>query len=240
MSDRRRRGSGCLVAVVALIAVLAAVGIVGDRVAKSYAENRLAETIQRELGADTTPTVSIAGWPFLWHAWHREFDEASISADEFTLSDQTRSIRVSDVQVDLYRVTTSSDFSSAVLGQVDASGLLTWDELSRQVGSGEVSGAGDGRIRILYTMVIFGQEIDVEASGRPVLDRAAQQLRIEDVNLRVVGMDVPQRITEQLMRMRLGEIDLTLPLDLHITSLEVVEEGVAITVNGHDLSVPPN
>lgn len=238
--SERRRGSGCLVAVVALIIALAAIGIIGDRATKSYVEKRVADTIQQELGTDAPPTVTVAGWPFLWQLWHREFGEATITADEITLSDDSRSVRINDINVDLYRVTTADDFSSAVLGQVDAAGLLTWDELSRQVGSGEVSGAGNGRIEILYTMVIFGQEIDVEASGRPVLDRASQQLLIEDVNLRVVGMDVPQRITEQLLRMRLGEIDLTLPMDLQITSLEVVDRGVAITVTGNNVSVPPN
>ncbi|MGJ3507124.1 LmeA family phospholipid-binding protein [Enemella sp. A6] len=233
--SERRKGSGCLVAVVVLIALLSGAVVIGDNLTRDYVEEEFATGVQSELGMDVPPEVDIQGWPFLWQLWQRKFDHVQMNAAQATLSDQERSIRVDDLHVDLHGVNASQDYTELVAERLNATGRLSWDELSRLVDGGQVSAAGSDRIKIRYTLEVFGQTIDVEASGKPVLDAEAQKLKIEDVDLRVVGMDVPRAITEELMRLRLGEIDLALPMGLRVDALGVAERGIEVQVSGTEV-----
>ncbi|NLT29336.1 MAG: DUF2993 domain-containing protein [Propionibacterium sp.] len=233
--SERRRGSGCLVAVVVLIALLSGAVIVGDRMARDYVEDEFAAGVRQELGLDVPPEVTINGWPFLWQLWQRSFDHVEMTAPRATLSDQNRSIVVDDLHLNLHAVNASQDFTEIVAERLDATGRLSWQELSTLVQGGQVSQAGPDRIKIRYALEVFGESIDVEASGRPVLDAAAQKLEIEDVTLRVVGMDVPQVITDELMKLRLGEIDLALPMGLRVDALEVADRGIELEVSGTEV-----
>lgn len=209
--------------------------MVADRMTKGYVEDQFATGVQHELGMDTPPDVTINGWPFLWQLYQRTFDHVEMTADRATLSDQHRSIRVADLDLDLHTVRASDDFATLTAERLAATGRLTWDELSSLVDGGEVAFAGEGRIKITSTVQVYGQDVDVEASGKPVLNAAEQQLEIHEVTLRVVGMDVPQEITDELLRMQVGEINLTLPMNLRVDALSVVEDGIDLEVSGTEV-----
>ena len=63
--------------------MLAGLAVVGDRLAASYAENRIASEIQKE-GFRARPDVTIYGFPFLTQVLDRHFRHAHMTARNVT------------------------------------------------------------------------------------------------------------------------------------------------------------
>jgi hypothetical protein len=63
--------------------LLVAAAVIGDQVAKSYAEKRVAEQIQSS-GLNSKPSVNIEGWPFLTQIAAHDLRAVDISADNVT------------------------------------------------------------------------------------------------------------------------------------------------------------
>src|SRR5690242_5576650 len=61
---RRRRGRGIAISFLVL-AILVAAFLIGDRMAKSYAQDKIAQQIQTQATLAAKPSVSIEGFPFL-------------------------------------------------------------------------------------------------------------------------------------------------------------------------------
>lgn len=78
---RRRRWPVVLLVVVVLILVI---GFVGDQVAKSYAQNRIAQQIQTSANLSAKPSVGIEGWPFLTQIAAHDVKAIDISANGVT------------------------------------------------------------------------------------------------------------------------------------------------------------
>ena len=81
---RRRRKRWPIVLVVLVVLILAILGI-GDQVAKSVAQNDIANQIQSS-GLSTKPSVNIEGWPFLTQVAAHDVKTIDISANNVTAS----------------------------------------------------------------------------------------------------------------------------------------------------------
>jgi hypothetical protein len=77
---RRRRG---LIALVIAVVVIVAIFVIGDQIAKAYAQNRIAQQIQSS-GLNAKPKVNIEGWPFLTQVAAHDVKAVDISADNVT------------------------------------------------------------------------------------------------------------------------------------------------------------
>jgi LmeA-like phospholipid-binding len=80
---RRRRHRGLTVLIVVLV-VLVAIAVIGDQVAKSYAQNRVAEQIQTSAELNSKPSVNIEGWPFLTQIAAHNLRAVDITANNVT------------------------------------------------------------------------------------------------------------------------------------------------------------
>jgi LmeA-like phospholipid-binding len=63
--------------------VLALAFVVADFVARSYAEDRASTALQDSFHLSKKPTVTLAGFPFLFHAASGHFDSISLSDKDF-------------------------------------------------------------------------------------------------------------------------------------------------------------
>jgi LmeA-like phospholipid-binding len=77
---RRRRPLLWLTVVIVIILIIAGIG---DQVAKSYAQNRIAQQIQQS-GLNAKPSVTIEGWPFLTQILAHNLKTVDISASNVT------------------------------------------------------------------------------------------------------------------------------------------------------------
>ena len=81
---RRRRKRWPIVLTVVIVLILAILGI-GDQVAKSVAQNTIAQKIQSS-GLSAKPSVSIEGWPFLTQVAAHDVKTIDISGNNETAS----------------------------------------------------------------------------------------------------------------------------------------------------------
>jgi len=83
-AGRRRRKRWPIVLTVVIVLILAILGI-GDQVAKSVAQNTIAQKIQTS-GLSAKPSVSIEGWPFLTQLAAKDIKVIDISGNNETAS----------------------------------------------------------------------------------------------------------------------------------------------------------
>jgi hypothetical protein len=81
---RRRRRRWPIVLTVVIVLILAILGI-GDQVAKSVAQNTIAQKVQSS-GLSAKPSVSIEGWPFLTQLAAKDIKTIDISGNNVTAS----------------------------------------------------------------------------------------------------------------------------------------------------------
>jgi hypothetical protein len=127
---RRRRRHRGLTALVVILVVLIVAAVIGDQVAKSYAQNRVAEQIQTS-GLNTKPSVNIEGWPFLTQIAAHDLRAVDISASNATADSGklTFSFTARATGVHL-----NSSFSSATVDQISARAVVPFSSLPGLVG----------------------------------------------------------------------------------------------------------
>jgi hypothetical protein len=82
-TGRRRRRHPVAILVLVLV-VLAAIFVIGDQLAKSYAQNQVAQQVQQSAQMSAKPAVSMKGWPFLTQIASHDLKQVDISANNVT------------------------------------------------------------------------------------------------------------------------------------------------------------
>jgi hypothetical protein len=83
---RRRRRHRGLIALAVVLVIIVVVLVIGDQIARSYAQNRVAQQIQTSANMSSKPSVSIEGWPFLTQVASHNLKAVDIKADNVTTS----------------------------------------------------------------------------------------------------------------------------------------------------------
>jgi len=121
---RRRRRRGWIALLVVVVVILAILGI-GDQVARSYAENRIAEQIQSS-GLNTKPSVSIAGWPFLTQVAAHDIKTINISANNVTTTGGKLPVNFTATATGVHP---DSSFNSATIDHISGQATITYQAL---------------------------------------------------------------------------------------------------------------
>jgi LmeA-like phospholipid-binding len=122
---RRRRRRWPIVLLVVVILILAILGI-GDQVAKSVAQNRIAQQIQTSAQLSAKPSVSIQGWPFLTQVAAHDLKEIDISADNITTTGGKLPV---DFTAKATGVHPDSSFNSATVDHISGQVTITYQAL---------------------------------------------------------------------------------------------------------------
>lgn len=127
---RRRRRRWPVVLLVVVILLLAILGI-GDQVARSYAEGRIAQKIQTSANLSAKPSVSIEGWPFLTQIAAHDVGTVDISANDVTADSGklpfSFTAKASGVHL-------NSSFNSATIDQINGQATLPFSSVVSLLG----------------------------------------------------------------------------------------------------------
>src|SRR3954447_16223506 len=203
--------------VLVTVVVLVVLFVVADRVANYLAERKAADTIKDSQQLSSSPSVDIAGFPFLTQLAAGDFDRISINAKDLPVGGEARQLELAHLKVVLHGVTVSRDFSTVHADSADATAKITYDELSRTLGV-HVTYAGNGRVRATTSVTVLGRTISGSITSRPRLHGTA--LSFGDRSIDGAGNLVAQ-LTEALNRVFGLEIPLTdIPFKVRVRSLQ--------------------
>lgn len=119
---RRRRWIALAVVVVVILAILG----VGDQVARSYAQNRIAAQIETSSGLESKPAVTIEGWPFLTQVAAHDIKTIDISADNVTTAGGRLPV---DFTATATGVHPNSSFNGAKVDHISGQATITYQAL---------------------------------------------------------------------------------------------------------------
>ena len=126
---RRRRGRGWIALLVVLV-VLAVLFVIGDQVAKAYAQNAIAQRIQSSANLTSKPSVTIEGFPFLTQLASRDLHTVDISASNV----QQNKLDITSIKATATGVHLNSGFSSATVDHITGTAFISFASLESAAG----------------------------------------------------------------------------------------------------------
>ncbi len=225
----RRRGLGCVVALVILLALL----IGGDRVAAAITDNQLASKIQTSQNLSQKPSVSIDGFPFLTQVISRHFDHATVDINNL----DAHGVPIQHIHADLRGVHVSSGYNSAVVDTLTSTATLSYDQvattLSKEAGIGQISlsqGTGN-QVKATYGIAGIDVSADVTVSllgGNEIeFKTTTVHTPLSGLGLNTGGFDV---------KVPLGN----LPFGMQLKDLQVTSTGVDFSADGQNVVLTGN
>jgi hypothetical protein len=217
------------------LVVLLGLAVVCDRVAVGFAEDKVAEQMASKGDLAGTPSVDIAGFPFLTQAFAGNYENVRISLTAHDL-DQPAGTRA-DVRLHGVHVPLSSVLSGSVsevpVDRIDGTATLSYELLAAQLGGDTtLRREGDG-LRITKTVQIAGYTLPLTAAGTVTLD--GDDLVVDVQKASGAGVDVPGFLVDQVSDL----LDLrytvpALPFGLQLTSVQPADDGVRVGVAAKD------
>lgn len=225
MRTRRRRRRWPLITGIVVIIVLVLL-VVADRVANAIAENTMASQIQQQ-GFPTKPNVTIEGFPFFTQLLGHDFNTVNISASNVPEGPLT----ISSLHATLHGMHVNGSYNSATIDTIDGTGLITFPELANAGGLGQgITLAPDpGNPNEINANVDLG-------IVNTTLTSKITRISANKFNVSLVSAgDVPTNLIGNL-----ANFDVTipkLPAGVTIDSVTVTQQGVQITITGHNTTL---
>jgi hypothetical protein len=114
-----------------VLAVLAVVAVVVDRVAEHVAEGEVATVVKDREGLPSEPDVEFHGFPFLTQVLANDLSKVTMTLPEVEPRvGDTEQIRVEDVKVTFENVRTSDSFHRATAERMTGSAMIPYDSIS--------------------------------------------------------------------------------------------------------------
>lgn len=217
------------------LAVLGGGGYLADNAVRDAAEEQVASALQAELGLAEPPRVQLGGVPFSLALVTRSVPDATATAAALPLEVSGHQVEFTDVRLTTGRI--QLDQGQARIAQVRATAQLGYPDLARVAGV-PVAHAGDGRLELRYTRVLFGREVSLAVSARPELDVAAAVVRLTDPRLDVAGQTIDVNLSQAQLDAIVEPISVELERGLRLESLEPTGAGLGVAIAGEDLTVP--
>jgi hypothetical protein len=222
-------------ALLVVVLLLGGLAVGADRVAVGIAEDKVAEQLAAKGGLSGTPTVDIAGFPFLTQAVAGRYDDVRISltAEELGQPAGTRAdIALHGVHVPLSSVVSGS-VEKVPVDRVDGTATLSYALLSAQLGGDTtLRREGDG-LRITKTVEVLGQTLPLTAVGTVSLD--GNQLVVDVEKAAGAGVDVPGFLVSRVSDLLDLRYDVpALPFGLQLTGVRPAADGVDLELAARD------
>jgi len=232
---RRRRRKGPLIALITLIVIIVLL-VVSDRVANAYAENQMASQFQSSLGLSGKPDVTIQGFPFWTQLIAHDFHQVNITASNETINSVNAgggALEIKSLDATLHGLHFQSfNSNSATVDQFNATALVTLSAL------GNVGGIPQG-----VTLTPAGpNQVKATLSLGPLSTSATATITQSGPNQIHVQITDFGGIPASALG-NFGNFTITipkLPPGVTIQSVSVTQQGVMITITGHDTTLSQN
>jgi hypothetical protein len=220
-------------ALLVVLLVLGGLALLADRVAESFAEDRVAQVVTERGELAGRPEVEIGGFPFLTQAVAGRYDEVRIALEAADLGqpEGTRAdVSLRGAEVALSDVLSGSVQEVPVEG-IDGTATLPYGLLADQLGPDTtLARAGDG-LRVDSTAEVAGQTLEFSATGTVSLDGDTLLIDVDEIS--GPGVDVPDILVDQVS----DALDLSyripqLPFGLQVTGVRPADAGLLVDVQG--------
>lgn len=220
---RRRRRRWPLITAITVIVVLALLAV-ADRVANAIAENQMASQIQSS-GFPAKPNVTIQGFPFFTQLLAKDFKTVDISASNVTEGP----LVIASVQATLHGIHINGSFSGATIDSITGSALVNFTAL-----------ANAGGVPQGVTLTADGpNQVKANVTVGPLSDTAVAQITqtgTSQINVKVVDAGgIPTSLLGNLANFTVTVPKL--PAGMVIQSVSVTQQGVLITIAGHNTTL---
>ncbi|MFI9204986.1 DUF2993 domain-containing protein [Streptomyces sp. NPDC053048] len=142
--------------------------VLADRCAVMYAEKKAQQKLQQALHLEAEPQVDIHGFPFLTQVLTKRLRQVDVTVPDVA-ADRVSLAKVRASAEDI-RLTGSlpADIRGAVVGRLDGSVLLAFDDMNRELGASQVkfSDLGGNAIGAKGRLSVAGQELVLRAQAR--------------------------------------------------------------------------
>ncbi len=208
-------GGGVLVGFVLLVALIAGIGAVVDRVAAHFAETAIATQLHSATGTKAQPAVTITGWPFLTQLAAHDLTEVDVSTRDY----RAGTVTVARIDLQLHDAWRSG--TTVTARRVTGTATVLLPELQRLIGNGVTLTSGSDGLHIAAT--VLGQKV----TGRATVTVSGSQLHL------VPTVTSPARVS-------LPPIDVpvpTLPWGVTVTGVTVSPAGVTLAATATDVDL---
>jgi hypothetical protein len=213
------------------LVVLVVLFVAADRIGDYVAVRAAATTLKNSQHLDSTPSVDIAGFPFLTQLASGDFDTITVGADDVPV-DGGR-VAISRLHVVLHGVHVPRNFDRVQADRADATARIGYAELSRLLG-GTVSYVLDGRVRARVSVSALGRTVSGSITARPQLRGAS--LGFGDTRIDGAAGNLAAALTRALNRVFDLRLPLTdIPFKVQVRSLQATAAGIELTLTGSDL-----
>jgi hypothetical protein len=218
---RRRRGRGWIALLVVLI-VLAVIFVVGDQVARSYAQNTIATKIKSD-GFPVKPTVSIKGFPFLTQVAEHDVRTVDLSASNV----QEGKLEISSITATASGVHLNSSFNSATIDSINGKAVVSFSSVESALGVRGITivpdpSAGSGMAKLsIGPLSAVGQ---VSLTSPTKLTVRLQNLG--GIPTSAIGLQPDYTISLP-----------SLPLGIQISGVSITAQGLSFPLSAHNTTL---
>ena len=210
--------------------------MVSDRVANAYAENQMASQFQSSLALSGKPHVTIQGFPFWTQLIAKDFNNVDITASNETINSVTAgggALEIESLNATLHGLHFSGfNTNSATVDQLTATALITFTALGNVGGIPQgVSITPDGPNQVKATISLGPLSASAVAT---ITQTGPNKINVHVSNFGGIPVD-------QLGNF--GDFTISipkLPPGVTIQSVSVTQQGVRVTISGHDTTLSQN
>ncbi|MFD8380464.1 DUF2993 domain-containing protein [Streptomyces sp. NPDC059679] len=226
---RRRK----VIAVASLAALLIG-GVVVDRAAAARAESRTAKAFQEGMGTPERPSVHVSGFPVLTQLARGSLRHVDVTAHDLPARGTARPLPVAKLTVGLDGLKTSGSADDAHTRSVEATALLSYEDVSNALGLDVSADDEPGRIDATVSLPLTG-EVTVSAAVS-----AAVGNRIAFTDVRVTRGELIPPAKALLDRALREPIPLrNIPEGLRLRSVTATESGISARFTGKAVTFRP-
>ena len=219
-----------------VVAVLALLAVVVDRVAEHLAEGEVASVVKEREDLPSEPDVEFHGFPFLTQVLGNDLSKVTMTLPEVEPKvGDTEQIRVEDVKVTFVNVRTSDNFHQATAERMTGSALIPYDSISA-LGpfTAEYAGQGDHGVGLVKLSAGEDQGLPLDLSFEVGVTATS------DGGFTFVGTDGTTRMSPvpRTLKPILGPLFEVphqlygLPEAFTIKSLQVTPDGIELALAG--------
>ncbi len=225
-----------IVIAVAILALLAGGLYYADGRFERRAEREVATELQRQLGTPEPPTVDIEGRPFLTQVASRSISTVHVVADQIGEVSEAPLV-IAHADLVLSDVTSDDWFATMVVSHAAGTARMDYSVLQSQAGV-PLTYVGDGRVQIVETATVFGQQVEAKITGAPALNVREQTISLNDPTISVANITLPEFTAKALLRALLKPIPVSgVPFGLTLTSISAMDDGLHAEIAGDNLPI---
>ncbi|WP_405615755.1 DUF2993 domain-containing protein [Streptomyces sp. NBC_00076] len=234
-----------------LVVIFGGLFVIADRVAVNFAEGEVADKLKTSENLDTTPDVSIKGFPFLTQVVGGALDDVQVGIADYEADTGTDggTIRIDDLEANMKGVEFSGDYSSATASTATGTASVTYDELLKaakseptEVAPGVtanivgLSDGGNGKIKVAVEATVFGTKLPKPVDVLSTVTAKGDTVRVQADNLPSFGgADLAENRVRAITDFQ-QKIE-GLPGGIQLDKVQAARSGVEITVKGSNVKL---